>query len=60
MTQVEEQVVRGGRVAKVDMKPEVVVILVSDVDRAREFYGKPGYGLDADFGLDNGCGTAFK
>ena len=27
-------------VAKVDMKFEIVVIPVSDVDRAKEFYGK--------------------
>src|SRR5215467_7157612 len=39
--------------AKVDMKFEIVVIPVSDVDRAKEFYGgKLGWRLDADF--DNG------
>jgi catechol 2,3-dioxygenase-like lactoylglutathione lyase family enzyme len=36
-------------VAKVDMKFEVVVIPVSDVDRAKEFYGMLGWRLDADF-----------
>ena len=36
-------------VAPVDMKFEVVVIPVSDVDRAKEFYGKLGWRLDADF-----------
>ena len=36
-------------VAKVDMKFEVVVIPVSDVDRAKEFYLKLGWRLDADF-----------
>jgi catechol 2,3-dioxygenase-like lactoylglutathione lyase family enzyme len=36
-------------VAKVDMKFEVVVIPVSDVDRAKEFYGKLGWRLDADY-----------
>ena len=41
-------------VAKVDMKFEVVVIPVSDVDRAKEFYGKLGWRLDADFSFDNG------
>jgi catechol 2,3-dioxygenase-like lactoylglutathione lyase family enzyme len=36
-------------VARVDMKLEVVVIPVSDVDRAKEFYGNLGWRLDADF-----------
>ena len=35
--------------ARVDMKLEVIVIPVSDVDRAKEFYGKLGWRLDADF-----------
>jgi catechol 2,3-dioxygenase-like lactoylglutathione lyase family enzyme len=35
-----------------DMKFEIVVIPVSDVDRAKEFYSKLGWRLDADF--DNG------
>jgi catechol 2,3-dioxygenase-like lactoylglutathione lyase family enzyme len=39
-------------VAKVDMKFEIVVIPVSDVDRAKEFYAKLGWRLDADY--DNG------
>jgi catechol 2,3-dioxygenase-like lactoylglutathione lyase family enzyme len=34
--------------AKVDTKLEVVVIPVSDVDRAKEFYGRLGWRLDAD------------
>ena len=38
--------------AKVDMKFEIVVIPVSDVDRAKEFYGGLGWRLDADY--DNG------
>ena len=38
--------------AKVDMKFEIVIIPVSDVDRAKEFYGRLGWRLDADF--DNG------
>jgi catechol 2,3-dioxygenase-like lactoylglutathione lyase family enzyme len=33
----------------VDMKFEVVVIPVSDVDRAKEFYARLGWRLDADF-----------
>src|SRR4029453_4699117 len=32
-----------------DMKFEIVVIPVSDVDRAKEFYGRLGWRLDAGF-----------
>ena len=32
-----------------DMKFEIVVIPVSDVDRAKEFYGRLGWRLDAEF-----------
>jgi catechol 2,3-dioxygenase-like lactoylglutathione lyase family enzyme len=40
-------------VARVDMKFEIVAIPVSDVDRAKEFYGgRLGWRLDADY--DNG------
>ena len=35
------------------MKLEVVVIPVSDVDRAKRFYGEPGWRLDADFAVGN-------
>ena len=38
-----------GSVAKVDMKFEIVVIPVSDVDHAKEFYAKLGWRLDADY-----------
>ena len=41
-------------VARVDMKFEIVVIPVSDVDRAKEFYAKLGWRLDADFRFGNG------
>jgi catechol 2,3-dioxygenase-like lactoylglutathione lyase family enzyme len=34
------------------MKLEVVVIPVSDVDRAKEFYGNLGWRLAADFPFD--------
>jgi catechol 2,3-dioxygenase-like lactoylglutathione lyase family enzyme len=37
-----------------DLKLEVVVIPVADVDRAKEFYGGLGWRLDADFPFDNG------
>ena len=36
-------------VARFDMKFEIVVIPVSDVDRAKEFYRRLGWRLDADF-----------
>jgi catechol 2,3-dioxygenase-like lactoylglutathione lyase family enzyme len=42
------------RVKPVDLKFEAVVIPVSDVDRAKEFYGRLGWRLDADFAFDNG------
>ena len=57
------QEIRSGKtsdasVSGVDMKLEVVVISVSDVDRAKEFYKKLGYAvaeptilLAADFGV---------
>ncbi len=35
MTQLEEQVISNANIAAVDMKLEVVVIPVSDVDRAK-------------------------
>jgi catechol 2,3-dioxygenase-like lactoylglutathione lyase family enzyme len=38
----------------VDMKLEVVVIPVADVDRAKQFYQGLGWRLDADFPFDNG------
>jgi catechol 2,3-dioxygenase-like lactoylglutathione lyase family enzyme len=40
--------------ATVDLKLEVVVIPVSDVDRAKRFYGSLEWRLDADFAFDNG------
>jgi catechol 2,3-dioxygenase-like lactoylglutathione lyase family enzyme len=39
--------------AQVDMKFEIVVIPVSDVDRAKEFYGRLGWRLDADYANGN-------
>ena len=41
-------------VAAVDLKLEVVVIPVSDADRAKEFYAKLGWRLDADLRIGNG------
>jgi catechol 2,3-dioxygenase-like lactoylglutathione lyase family enzyme len=43
-----------GGVSRVDLKLEVVVIPVSDVDRAKAFYRGLGWRLDADFQFDNG------
>jgi catechol 2,3-dioxygenase-like lactoylglutathione lyase family enzyme len=39
---------RNAGVARIDMKLEVVVIPVSDVDRAKEFYERIGWRLNAD------------
>src|SRR5947207_3070260 len=39
---------------KVDMKFEVIVIPVADVDRSKGFYSKLGWRLDADLSFDNG------
>src|SRR3954464_3208392 len=44
----------GARTDTVDLKLEVVVIPVSDVDRAKAFYESLGWRLDADFPFDNG------
>jgi catechol 2,3-dioxygenase-like lactoylglutathione lyase family enzyme len=44
---------KNASVARVDMKFEIVVIPVSDVDRAKEFYGNLGWRLDADYATDN-------
>ena len=37
-----------------DMKLEVVVLPVADVDRAKDFYGSLGWREDADFSADDG------
>jgi len=42
------------RSARIDLKLEAIVIPVSDVDRAKDFYGLLGWRLDADFPFDNG------
>src|SRR5262245_32929249 len=42
------------RSKNVDLKLEAVVIPVSNVDRAKDFYGKLQWRLDADFAFDNG------
>src|SRR5689334_18385319 len=44
----------SARAGSVELKLEVVVIPVTDVERAKEFYGDLGWRLDADFRFDNG------
>src|SRR5882757_11217883 len=44
-----ETAIETPRTPTVDMKLEVVVIPVADVDRAKRFYGDLGWRLDADF-----------
>jgi catechol 2,3-dioxygenase-like lactoylglutathione lyase family enzyme len=43
---------KSASVVDIDMKLEVVVIPVSDVDRAKEFYSRLGWRLDADLAVD--------
>ena len=45
---------KNAKVEPVDMKLEVVLIGVSDVDRAKAFYENLGWRLDADFASDSG------
>jgi catechol 2,3-dioxygenase-like lactoylglutathione lyase family enzyme len=47
------EVIHKMGVKRADMKFEIVVIPVSDIDRAKKFYGSLGWRLDADF--DNGA-----
>ena len=54
MTQTGETITSGASAATSDSKLEVVVIPVSDDDRAKEFYVSLGWRLDADFRFDNG------
>ena len=49
-----ELVTQAPSAAKVDLKLEVVIIPVSDVDRSKRFYGGLRWRLDADFAFDNG------
>src|ERR1700757_3166428 len=49
-----ERATQGSRAGMIDLKLEVVVIPVADVDRAKRFYGNLGWRLDADFAFDNG------
>ena len=49
-----EQTTQPPSAGTVDMKLEAIVIPVSDVDRAKRFYGNLGWRLDADFAFENG------
>ena len=57
MTDIKERArttaVESSSARTVDMKFEIVVIPVSDVDRAKQFYGGLGWRLDADFAAGN-------
>ena len=46
--------VKPSDVRTLEMKLEVIVIPVSDVERAKQFYGGLGWRLDADFAFDDG------
>ena len=48
-----ETVTEAPKAGTIDMKFEIVVIPVSDVDRAKAFYGALGWRLDADFAGDD-------
>jgi catechol 2,3-dioxygenase-like lactoylglutathione lyase family enzyme len=52
----DKTTIDGARTGGVEMKLEVVVIPVSDVDRAKRFYSSLGWRLDADFA----AGDAFR
>jgi catechol 2,3-dioxygenase-like lactoylglutathione lyase family enzyme len=49
-----ERATQSPATATSDLKLEVVVIPVSDVDRSKGFYGGLGWREDADFAFDNG------
>jgi catechol 2,3-dioxygenase-like lactoylglutathione lyase family enzyme len=49
-----EAATKAQKARGVDMKLEIVVIPVSDVDRAKRFYGDLGWRLDADFAAGDG------
>jgi catechol 2,3-dioxygenase-like lactoylglutathione lyase family enzyme len=51
-TQADRNGMTDARVEGVDTRLETVVIPVSDVDRAKDFYVRIGWRLDADFGDD--------
>lgn len=46
--------IKPSHVRTLDMKLEVIVIPVANVDRAKQFYDGLGWRLDADFAFDDG------
>ena len=44
---------KAPKTGTIDMKLEIVVVPVSDVDRAKAFYASLGWRLDADFASDD-------
>jgi hypothetical protein len=46
LSAIDNERVSGAIAAKVDMKFEVIVIPVADVDRSKAFYAKLGWRLD--------------
>jgi catechol 2,3-dioxygenase-like lactoylglutathione lyase family enzyme len=48
------ELVSGASAGRVEMKFEVIVMPVADVDRSKQFYTKLGWRLDADFPFANG------
>src|SRR5215831_3460835 len=49
-----ESAIKNPDAPRVDLKLEAFAIPVADVDRAKKFYRKLGWRLDADFRFDNG------
>jgi catechol 2,3-dioxygenase-like lactoylglutathione lyase family enzyme len=54
LSAIDNEPVSGAIAAKADMKFEVIVIPVADVDLSKAFYTKLGWRIDADFPFHNG------
>src|SRR3954467_14661120 len=54
LSAINEEPISGASGGRMDMKFEVVVIPVADVDRSKTFYSKLGWRLDADFPFEDG------
>jgi catechol 2,3-dioxygenase-like lactoylglutathione lyase family enzyme len=54
LSSIHDATARSVNEPTLEMKFEAVVIPVTDVDRAKAFYTKLGWRLDADFAFDNG------
>jgi catechol 2,3-dioxygenase-like lactoylglutathione lyase family enzyme len=53
-TEIRTDPIARAETGNVDLKLEALVIPVADVDRAKKFYARLGWRLDADFAFDNG------